>query len=1186
MRSSFLPDGSVLVMDGATGTMIQRHNLSEADFHSGPFSGISRELKGNNECLNLTRPDLILDIHRRYIAAGARLIETNTFSANPISQAEYGCASFAEQMAYEGARIARQAADASGCNVLVAGSVGPTSKSLTLAPDIARPAWRPYGFDEFAEACRVQIDALLRGGVDCILLETCFDALNTKAALYALDGRDIPVIISVSASDHSGRTLTGQTLEAFYTAVRHGHPTAFGINCSLGPREMAPLLDEIRSFSSVPLICYPNAGLPNELGRYTLDASAMAAQVRSFDPPPAILGGCCGTTPDHIAALAELTRGRRPAAPAGTEDCLQVSGLEVCTVDRRNNFTNIGERTNVAGSRKFARLIAAGDYDAALQVAADQIAGGARIIDINMDDAMLDSAREMETFVRHISGDPSVAKAALMIDSSDWNTVLAGLKNAPGKCIVNSISLKEGEETFLNKAREIRRLGAAMVVMAFDEEGQATTYDRKIAICGRAYRLLTEKAGVDPHDIIFDCNILSIGTGIPEHARYAVDFIEAVRWVKQNLPGAYTSGGVSNLSFAFRGNNRVREAMHAVFLYHAIAAGLDMGIVNPGMLQVYDSIDPELLRCVEDVMFDRDPEATERLVALAGRILADGQNDPGETAERPETRMNPEETLQDCLLRGTGNGLEEALTACLADRPAVRIIEGPLMQGMERVGELFGAGKMFLPQVVKSAKIMRDAVAFLQPRMENGGETASRRPKVVTATVKGDVHDIGKNITAIVLTCNGFEVTDLGVMVPRETILSEAERVGADLIAVSGLITPSLFQMEELCREMAARGLSVPLLVGGATTSALHTAVKLAPLYPHVFHAPDASSCAVAAKRCVTDRASFEEREHAAQQRLRDLHEGRPQGAPSTADGVPPAAFPGRPAPFPPDSFPRREAVRIGDMGARELPVSELRPFFDWNLFLMACGIRGNGPETQPYIAEGRALLDRWETEGSVTARISLRMGGACTTPVDVIRFRPGETPADGTGEIRLPMLRQEVPSEHNGVTACRSLCDFLPSEELGFDAPMGAFALCVLPNHPDGCGCPVCRHGSGDLTERAVRVTLAEAASAWLRHSCEAAAPAGVAVGMPAVGYSCCPDHSLKGVLADMLPRFRDLGLQFTDSFAMIPDASVCGLLFFHPDFFYPDILRISREQYGRYAAARGMDEQRARMFLGHLLK
>ena len=1169
MSSPFLPGGRILVMDGAMGTMIQRHGLTEADFHGDPFSGVSCELKGNNECLNLTRPDVILDIHRRYIEAGAGLIETNTFSANPISQAEYGCAEFAAQMAFEGARLARQAADASGRKIFVAGSVGPTSKSLTLAPDIARPAWRPHDFDGFVQAFRVQVDALIRGGADCILLETCFDALNTKAALYALEGRDIPVIISVSASDRSGRTLTGQTLQAFYTAVRHGRPAAFGINCSLGPREMAPLLDEIRSFSNIPLICYPNAGLPDELGRYTLDASAMAEQVRALAPYPSILGGCCGTTPDHIAALADLVRGQRPATPEGKDDCLQVSGLETCTVDRRNNFTNIGERTNVAGSRKFARLIAAGDYEAALQVAADQIAGGARIIDINMDDAMLDSAREMETFVRHISGDPSVAKAALMIDSSDWNTVLAGLKNAQGKCIVNSISLKEGEGTFLEKAREIRRLGAAMVVMAFDEEGQATTYDRKIAICERAYRLLTEKAGIEPHDIIFDCNILSVGTGIPEHARYAVDFIEAVRWIKQNLPGAYTSGGVSNLSFAFRGNNPVREAMHAAFLYHAVAAGLDMGIVNPGMLQVYDSIDPELLRCVEDVIFDRDPGATERLVALAGRILADGQDRPAETADRTGKRMTPEETLQDCLLRGTGKGLEEALAACLTDLPAVGIIEGPLMRGMERVGELFGEGKMFLPQVVKSAKIMREAVAFLQPYMENGGETISRRPKVVIATVKGDVHDIGKNITAIVLTCNGFDVTDLGVMVPRETILEEAGRIGADLIAVSGLITPSLFQMEELCREMSARGLSTPLLVGGATTSALHTAVKLAPLYPHVFHAADASSCAVAAKRCMIDREDFEAREHAAQRHLRDLHENRLQK-------VSPSE---KPAAYAPDSFPRREEFPLEDMSARTLPLSELRPFFDWKMFLLACGIRGDGPQTRPYLEEGHALLDRFEAEKSVSVRLSLRMGGACSTG-DAIRFR------SAAGEILLPMLRQEEPSGHGGRTACRSLCDFLPSEDLGFEAPMGIFALCVRSAHKEPCDCPACRYSADSLTERAVRVTLAEAASAWLRHACEDLLPPGITVGMPAFGYSCCPDHSLKGTVAGLLPGFRELGIRFTDSFAMTPDASICGLIILHPDFFHPDILRIGKEQYERYAAARGMDGEHAQMFLGHLLK
>lgn len=1192
MRSPFLPNGSILIMDGAMGTMIQRYGLSEKDFHAGPFAGIPRELKGNNECLNLTRPDVILDIHRQYIAAGAGLIETNTFSANPISQAEYGCDSFAEQMAFEGARIARRAADAAGRKVLVAGSVGPTSKSLTLAPDLSRPAWRPWSFDAFAEACRVQIDALIRGGADCILLETCFDALNTKAALYALDGRNIPVIISVSASDRSGRTLTGQTLEAFYTAVRHARPAAFGINCSLGPREMAPLLDEIRTFSTAPVICYPNAGLPDELGRYTLDASAMAAQVRTFSPLPDILGGCCGTTPDHIAALADLARnenaegnipdeaGERANGGIIRDEHLCVSGLEAYTIDRRNNFTNIGERTNVAGSRKFARLIAAGDYDAALQIAADQIAGGAGIIDINMDDAMLDSAKEMETFVRHIAGEPSVARAALMIDSSDWNTVLAGLKNAQGKCIVNSISLKEGEQVFLEKAREIRRLGAAMVVMAFDEEGQATTYDRKIAICERAYRLLTEQAGIDPHDIIFDCNILSVGTGIPEHARYAADFIDAVRWIKRNLPGAYTSGGVSNLSFAFRGNNPVREAMHAAFLYHAIDAGLDMGIVNPGMLQVYDSIDPELLRCVEDVIFDRDPGATERLVALAAQILADKQEKTPETAPQ-QGPADPEQQLRDCLVRGTGNGLEEALTACLAGHSAVGIIEGPLMQGMERVGELFGAGKMFLPQVVKSAKIMRDAVAFLQPFMQSDGKAVSRRPKVLIATVKGDVHDIGKNITAIVLTCNGFDVTDLGVMVPRETILAEAERMGADLIAVSGLITPSLFQMEELCREMAARGLSTPLLVGGATTSALHTAVKLAPLYPHVFHAPDASACAVAAKRCLSDREAFEAREHAVQQQLRDRHEGRQR----------PAAVAAEPLRFTPDTFPRREDFPLEDMSAKVLQIAELRPFFDWKMFLAACGVRGDGPETQPYLEEGHALLDRWETEQTVSVRISLRMGGACTTPDDSIRFRPyhassGSDAVTQDRETRLPMLRQDEPSGRNGIAACRSLCDFLPSEDLGFESPAGIFALCVRPAHEESCDCPACRHRADAIVERAVRVTLAEAASGWLRHICESLLPPGVAVGMPAIGYACCPDHSLKGDIAALLPGFDGLGLRFTDSFAMIPDASICGLLILHPDFHYPDILRIGQEQYERYAAARGMDGERARMFLGHLLK
>ena len=1155
LSETFFPVGKTVVMDGAMGTMIQRRGLSEADFHRPPFDGTDAELKGNNECLNLTRPDVILDIHRQYIAAGAELIETNTFSANRISQAEYDCADFAERMAYEGARLARQAADSAGRRVLVAGSVGPTSKSLSLAPDIGRPAWRPYGFDEFAEAFRIQIDALIRGGVDCILLETCFDALNTKAALYALDGRDIPVLISVSANDRSGRSLSGQTLEAFYAAVRHARPAAFGINCSLGPAEMAPLLEEIRTFSEVPLLCYPNAGLPDEMGGYTLGAAPMAEAVRRFKPFPAVLGGCCGTGPEHIAALADLARERKPDPLPKHAPCLTVSGLEACSVKPGDFFTHVGERTNVAGSRKFARLIAAGDYDAALQIAADQIAGGARIIDINMDDAMLDSAREMENFVRCIAGEPSVAKAALMIDSSDWNTVLAGLKNAQGKCIVNSISLKEGEAVFLEKAREIRRLGAAMVVMAFDEAGQATDYARKIAICERAWHLLREKAGVAPEDIIFDCNILSIGTGIPEHARYAVDFIEAVRWIKRNLPGAYTSGGVSNLSFAFRGNNAVREAMHAAFLYHAVAAGLDMGIVNPGMLRPYDSIDPELLRCVEDVIFDRDPGATERLVGLAGRLLAQ-QASGTESAGGESVAGTPEEQLRDCLLEGRAKGLEAALSACLQTHSAVQVIEGPLMRGMEEVGERFGAGKMFLPQVVKSAKLMRDAVAYLQPYMQGGETTLSRRPKVVIATVKGDVHDIGKNITAIVLACNGFEVTDLGVMVPRETLLAEAERIGADLIAVSGLITPSLFQMEELCREMAARGLSTPLLVGGATTSALHTAVKLAPLYPHVFHAADASSCAVAAQRCLSDRAAFEAREHAAQAELRRLH-GRKQ--------APEHALP-RPH-FAPASFPRGEV--LADCAARSLPISALRPLFDWQLFRMTAGIRGEGPEAQALLAEGQALLDRMEAEGGLTVRLSLRMGAGCSDGT-AIRFR------SAAGEVRLPMLRQE---EAPGA----SLCDFLPDESLGFCSPMGVFALSVRPAHREDCACPACREDA--LLERAVRVGLAEAASALLAQECRKRLPEGVQAGLPGIGYACCPDHSLKGDVAALLPAFGELGIRFSESYAMLPDASVCGLLLLHPDFFYPDIRRIGKAQYEAYAAARGWDAERARMFLGHLL-
>ncbi len=1162
----------VLRLDGAMGTQIQGYGLTEDDFRQGAFVDTAVPLKGNNECLNLTRPDVITAVHEAYIAAGADIIETNTFSANRISQKEYGLEAHAREMALAGARIARAAADKGGRKVWVAGSIGPTSKSLTLAPDIARPAKRPYSFDEMAASYREQVEALIEGGVDLLLIETAFDALNVKAALYAVETRFLdsacgsarndkktarndnyeiarndeepfPVIVSVSVGDKSGRTLTGQTLEAFYTAVRHYPLAAFGVNCSLGADGLLPLVKDIASFSDVPVICYPNAGLPNELGGYDQTPAQMAAEMARFDGLLNIAGGCCGTTPDHIKALPALS----PAPIKETRKELKVSGLEAYLIDtKKRNFTLIGERTNVAGSRKFARLVAAGDYDAALEVAANQIEGGADIIDINMDDAMLDGQAAMETFVRTLQNDPAVAKAALMIDSSHWECILAGLKNAQGKCIVNSISLKDGEEAFLAKAREIHRLGAAMVVMAFDEEGQATTFEKKIAVCERVYRLLTG-IGIPAEDLIFDVNVLSIGTGIPEHDRYGIDFIEAVRWIKQNLPGAYTSGGISNLSFAFRGNNPVRSAMHAVFLYHAIRAGLDMAIVNPGMILQYDDIEPELRTAVEDLILCRDPHATERLMNVIQEQAAVIPSEAKESTDPHVGQRPPQDDstlIQQALLTGREEGLAEAVNAARERLgSAVQVIEGPLMAGMEEVGRRFGEGKMFLPQVVKSAKVMKDAVALLEPYME-AGEQAAQRPVVIHATVKGDVHDIGKNIAGIVLRCNGFEVVDLGVMVDKETILEAAEKHHAALIGVSGLITPSLFQMEELCREMAARGLDTPLFIGGATTSALHTAVKLAPLYDHVFYAPDASAGAMLAKKCLRDRAAFEADQHAEQARIRDLHEGRKAAPAPTQAG------------FEPTSYLRTIPA---DIPLTELPLEELVPLFDWTMFRAVWGVKENAELTD----EGRAVLDRMVRSGSVSVRLAARFFAA---------RRDGE--AIDLGPCRLPMLRQE---EAPG----RSLADFVPAEGTG---PFGLFAISVhAHSHPEGCSCEACRNDYDSMMERAVRVTLAEAASTWLDKKLEAALPEGIRVAKPAAGYASCPDHSLKRDILGMLPDGLDITL--TESCAMIPDAAICGFVVLHPEAGYPEIRHIGREQYERYKSARGFSPDEARAFLSHLL-
>lgn len=1176
----------ILILDGAMGTMLQRKGL-----------------QGNSESFNLTNPETIGEIHNEYIEAGADIITANSFSANSISQSEYNLSEKAGQMAEAAARIARKAADEAPRKIWVAGSVGPTSKSLSLAQNINDPIFRPYSFDGMAEAFEVQIRGLVKGGVDLLLFETCFDALNTKAALYAIghipEASDIPIMISASMSDRSGRTLTGQTMEAFYRSVQHCSPLSFGLNCSLGAEEMIPLIAEVASFATCAVSCYPNAGLPNEMGEYDETPSQMAESVRKMALAGSvnIVGGCCGTTPEHIKAVAEAVKGISPRAIPEPDDVLYVSGLESVAVDRKNNFTNVGERTNVAGSRKFAKLIAAGDYETGLQIAAGQIENGAGIIDINMDDAMLDSRLEMEKFLRYVSNDPAVAKAAIMIDSSHWETLVTGLKNAQGKCIVNSISLKEGEEIFIEKAREINALGAAIIVIAFDEEGQATTYDRKVEICRRAYSLLTSKVGVRPCDIIFDVNVLPVGTGIPEHSRYGIDFIEAVRWIKGNLPGCRTSGGISNLSFSFRGNNTVREAMHSVFLYHAISAGLDMGIVNPGMLRVYDEIEPGLLKCVEDVILDSDDEATDRLIEKASRIL-DEKNSVGVSArpEGPEAtcaarpvRENGrlaasggaltgaessnissvaepveaavEERLVRALVKGDSSGLERDINECLTlyDKP-VEIIDGPLMSGMARVGELFGAGKMFLPQVVKSAKTMKNAVALLQPYIEErGGESEVKKPRIVFATVKGDVHDIGKNITEIVLSCNGFEIVDLGVMVPKETILEKAAECSADLIGVSGLITPSLYQMEEICKEMTARGLDTPLLVGGAAASALHTAVRLAPLYGHVFYGQDASASAVLANQLITDREGTEAAEHKKQEHLRELYA---QSSQKKAGHKPVE-------PFPAFSFIKGEP--FGNISGKRLGIEEVEPFFDWNMFAAIWGIKsGTGhDELRKLRADAHKEIDRLKNGNACRITISARFDGCHSEGDDIV-----------SKDFRLPMLRQEGE---------RSLADFVPPKEYGFESPMGMFAISVrTESHPSGCDCPACGTEYGPMLTRAVRLTLAEAASEWLSRHIHKELPSefsGAKVIKPAAGYSSCPDHTLKRDILRLLPESERLGITLLDSCAMIPDASICGLIFIHPEATYPEIRRVSQKAIDEYARRRGMSDSEKARFLGHLL-
>ena len=843
----------ILVLDGAMGTMIQRYNLTEADFRGERFKDWKGQLKGNNDMLCLTRPDVIEEIHRRYLEAGADIIETNTFNSTTVSMADYHFQPFCREINLAAARMARKVADEFTRRTpekprFVAGSVGPTNKTCSMSPDVNNPAYRALTFDELFSAYTEQMDALIEGGVDAILIETIFDTLNAKAAIMAAEqsmdkaGRKLPIMLSVTVADISGRTLSGQTLEAFLASVMRDDIFSVGLNCSFGAKQLKPYLEVLARRAPYYISAYPNAGLPNSLGQYDQTPEEMATEVKEYidEGLVNIIGGCCGTTEAYIARYQELIREKKPHVPAPWPQYLWLSGLELLEQTPEVKFINVGERCNVAGSRKFLRLINEKKYEEALGIARKQVEDGALVIDVNMDDGLLDAEAEMTTFLNLIASEPEIARVPIMIDSSKWDVILAGLKCVQGKCIVNSISLKEGEEKFIDRARTIKAYGAAVIVMAFDEKGQADTYERKVEVCSRAYRILTEQVRFHPQDIIFDPNVLAVATGIEEHNNYAVDFIQATGWIKQHLPGAHVSGGVSNLSFSFRGNNYIREAMHAVFLYHAIKQGMDMGIVNPGTSVLYTDIPSDVLERIEDVVLNRRPDAAERLIETAERLKNDRegtsgtQNADNHLAWREGTTV--EERLQYALVKGIADYLDEDLHEALKKYPnAVSIIEGPLMAGMNHVGDLFGAGKMFLPQVVKTARTMKKAVAVLQPYIEAEKKGGARSAgKVLLATVKGDVHDIGKNIVAVVMACNNYEIVDLGVMVPAETIVETAIREKVDIVGLSGLITPSLEEMVHVVGEMERAGLHIPVLIGGATTSKLHTALKIAPVY----HAP------------------------------------------------------------------------------------------------------------------------------------------------------------------------------------------------------------------------------------------------------------------------------------------------------------------------------------------------------------
>ena len=1206
----------ILILDGAMATMVQRRHLDEADFRGDRFRDHSKDLKGDNDLLVLTRPDVIRAIHDAYLEAGADIIETNTFNATAVAQADYGLEPIVHELNVVAATLARAAADEWSARTpdrprFVAGAIGPTNKTLSISPDVNDPSFRSTTFDAVRAGYAEQTRGLIEGGCDVLMIETIFDTLNAKAAIVAVQevfeelGTELPVMISVTITDRSGRTLSGQTLDAFWTAVAHARPFSVGINCALGAREMRSYIAELSRLADVYVSCYPNAGLPNAFGGYDQQPDETGELLREFAISGFVnmLGGCCGTGPDHIRAIAEAVQDVPPrAVVARTERYSRFSGLETLTIRPDSNFIMVGERTNVTGSRRFARLIKEEDYATAVGVAAEQVRGGANLIDINVDEGMLDSEAVMTRFLNLIATEPEIARVPVMIDSSKWSVIEAGLKCVQGKAVVNSISLKEGEANFLEKARLVRRYGAGMVVMAFDETGQADTIERKLEICARAYRLLTEEAGVDPQDIIFDPNVLAIATGLEEHNDYAVNFIEATRKIKQAFPGVKVSGGISNLSFSFRGNDVVREAIQSAFLYHAVRAGLDMGIVNAGQLVVYEDIPSDLLTHVEDIIFNRRPDATERMVAYAETVKGSGTTREEDLAWREGT---VEARFEHALVHGIVDFIEaDTEEARVALGRPLSVIEGPLMNGMKVVGDLFGSGKMFLPQVVKSARAMKKAVAYLQPFMEadeaeSGG--GGSQGKIVIATVKGDVHDIGKNIVAVVLRCNNYDVVDLGVMVPSDTILQTAADEDADLVGLSGLITPSLDEMVLVAKEMERRGMTTPLLIGGATTSRQHTAVKIAPEFGQsTVHVTDASRVIDVVARLIRadQRPAFDAANRRDQETLRAQYANRrerplqPYGEAVVRRFEPTGGADARAVP----PFTGRREVRV--------TIDELGPYIDWTYFFTAWELRGRYPTILDHPKYGRAarelhghavtLLETIAADRLLTARGVYGFWPAGRDGDDVVVFTAetgGERP--GARELlRFNMLRrQDLQDDRPSL----SLADFVAPVDGGPQDHIGAFAV-TAGLGVDGL---VHRYESDHDDYHAIMVKaladrLAEAFAEYLharvRREWYAADELlgnddllaeryrGI---RPAFGYPACPDHSERFKLFDLLAA-RDVGLELTEAAAMVPAASVSGLYFAHPEARYFTIGRLGRDQVEPYAARKGMPLDVVERWLG----